>query len=101
MRVAGIDPGSYATGYGVVDRNGNQFVRCRSGVVRGKAGDCLVDRLASIHEGVLALLREESPDAVAVETPFYAKSVKSTLVLGHVRGVVLLAVREVGAWDGL
>jgi crossover junction endodeoxyribonuclease RuvC len=97
MRVAGIDPGSYATGYGIVDRSGNRFVASRSGVVRGRAGTSLVDRLGAIHDGVLELLRREMPDAVAVETPFYAKSVKSTLILGHVRGVVLLAVREVGA----
>ena len=97
MRVIGIDPGSYATGFGLVERSGNQFTRSRSGVVRGRAGSSLIERLEMIHEGVVAVLKEEAPDAVAVETPFYAKSVKSTLILGHVRGVVLLAVREAGA----
>ena len=33
---------------------------------------------------------------VAVETAFYHKSARSVLVLGHVRGVVLLAAREAG-----
>jgi crossover junction endodeoxyribonuclease RuvC len=97
MRVVGIDPGSYATGYGVVDSSGNRFTASRSGVVKGRTAAGLMERLGAIHTGVLAMLREERPDAVAVESPFFAKSVKSALVLGHVRGVVLLAVRDVGA----
>lgn len=97
MRVIGIDPGSYATGWGMVERRGNRYVSARSGVVRAAAGQPLPRRLAGIHEAVLAVLREEEPDAVAVETPFYARSVRSTLVLGHVRGVVLLAVHQAGA----
>jgi crossover junction endodeoxyribonuclease RuvC len=97
VRVVGIDPGSFCTGFGVVDREGNRFRPARFGLVRGRSGLALTDRLALIHEGVLEVIRSESPDAVAVETPFYAKSVRSTLVLGHVRGVVLLAVRQAGA----
>ena len=97
MRVIGIDPGSHATGWGVVERQGNRYLSARSGVVRAAAGKPLPERLAAIHRGILALLREEKPDAVAVESPFYAKSVRSTLVLGQVRGVVLLAVQQEGA----
>jgi crossover junction endodeoxyribonuclease RuvC len=41
-------------------------------------------------------MMEHAPDVVAVETAFYHKNVKSTLVLGHVRGVILLAAREAG-----
>ena len=43
-----------------------------------------------------AVIAEHCPDVVAVETAFYHKSARSTLVLGHVRGVVLLAAREAG-----
>ncbi len=97
IRVVGIDPGSYATGYGVVDREGNRYHRARYGVVRAGAGVPLSDRLALIHDGILAMLEEERPDAVAVESPFFARSARSTLVLGHVRGVVLLAVKRAGS----
>ena len=97
MRVVGIDPGSYATGFGIVDREGNKYHRPRFGVVRVKAGTPLADRLALIHDGILAMLEEEKPEAVAVESPFFARSVQSPLVLGHVRGVVLLAVKRSGA----
>lgn len=96
MRVIGIDPGSHATGWGLVERQGNRYRSARSGVVRAAAGMPLPERLATVYHGIQALLREETPDAVAVETPFYAKSVRSTLVLGQVRGVVLLAVQEAG-----
>jgi crossover junction endodeoxyribonuclease RuvC len=42
------------------------------------------------------VIAEHCPDVMAVETAFYHKSARSTLVLGHVRGVVLLAARESG-----
>jgi len=97
VRVIGIDPGSFATGYGVVEREGNRYHRPRFGVVRAASGAPLEDRLALIHDGIVEMLAGERPDAVAVESPFFAKSVRATLVLGHVRGVILLAVKRSGA----
>lgn len=96
MRVMGIDPGSLATGFGLVVRRGNVFSAALSGRIQAPAGEDLIDRLARMHEGVRDLLSREAPDAVALETPFYAKSVHATLVLGQVRGVILLAIRAAG-----
>jgi crossover junction endodeoxyribonuclease RuvC len=92
MLVLGIDPGTATTGYGLVrrDRAGLvQLVEC--GVVRTRARDPLPARLREIYEGVVELVARHRPDALAVESIFYAKNVRTTVALGHARGVILLA----------
>jgi crossover junction endodeoxyribonuclease RuvC len=95
-RIMGIDPGSRHTGYGLIDTGREPPRSLACGVLRPGQALPLPDRLLEIHKGLAALLAEHRPDVVAVETAFYHKNVKSTLVLGHVRGVVLLAARETG-----
>jgi crossover junction endodeoxyribonuclease RuvC len=90
--VLGVDPGTATTGYGVVSGDGSRppvLIEC--GVIRTRARDPLPERLREIHEGVVELIARHRPDAVAVEDVFYAKNVRTTVVLGHARGVVLLA----------
>lgn len=95
MIVLGIDPGTAITGYGVVKGDGLgsvSLVEC--GVIRTKARDPLPSRLHEIYEGVAELIARHSPDALSVEDVFYAKNVRTTVVLGHARGVVLLAGQQ-------
>jgi crossover junction endodeoxyribonuclease RuvC len=91
--VLGIDPGTASTGYGVVKGDGGMgavsLVEC--GVIRTRPRDPLASRLREIYEGVSELLARHKPDALSVEDVFYAKNVRTTVVLGHARGVVLLA----------
>ena len=61
------------------------------GVIRTRPRDPLPERLREIHEGVTELIARHRPAAVVVEDVFYAKNVRTTVVLGHARGVVLLA----------
>lgn len=92
MIVLGIDPGTATTGYGVVSGDGTRpptLVEC--GVIRTRARDPLPERLLEIHSGVTELIARHRPHAIAVEDVFYAKNVRTTVVLGHARGVVLLA----------
>lgn len=92
MRVLGIDPGTAVTGFGVVEprRPGiGRLVEC--GVLRTGAREPLADRLRTIHEGVREVIARHRPDAVAVEGVFYGSNARTTVVLGHTRGVVLLA----------
>jgi crossover junction endodeoxyribonuclease RuvC len=56
----------------------------------------LAARLADIYEGVRELLARHRPEALAVEDVFYARNVRTTVVLGHARGVVLLAGQQAG-----
>jgi crossover junction endodeoxyribonuclease RuvC len=92
--VLGIDPGTASTGYGVVKGDGLGLVSLvECGVIRTRARDPLPARLHEIYEGVTELLQRHKPDAISVEDVFYAKNVRTTVVLGHARGVVLLAAQ--------
>lgn len=97
MLVLGIDPGTAITGYGVVrgERLGTpSLIEC--GVIRTSAREPLATRLHEIYEGVAELIRTHRPDAIAVEDVFYARNVRTTIVLGHARGVILLAGHQAG-----
>ena len=97
MIVLGIDPGTATTGYGVVRGEGlGPFSLIECGVIRTRSRDLLPARLREIHDGVAELIARHAPDAVAVEDVFYARNVRTTVVLGHARGVVLLAAERAG-----
>ena len=95
----GLDPGTAATGYGVVATAGagpgmTRLIEC--GVVRTVATDPLAQRLLHIFDAVTDLIARHRPDAVAIESVFVAKNPRSALVLGHARGVALLAAARAG-----
>ncbi len=95
MKVLGIDPGSYRTGWGVVVRRGSALLHVASGVVVvGRTG--LSERLTRIADALDALVRKHAPDAVAVEAVFHAKNARSALQLGHARGVAILCAGRAG-----
>jgi crossover junction endodeoxyribonuclease RuvC len=96
MRVLGLDPGSRRTGFGVVERSGNRMICVAQGVVAPRAGLDLAGRLLAIANRVDAVIHESRPDAIVVEQAFYHENVRSTLVLGHVRGALLLTAARRG-----
>lgn len=60
------------------------------------SGDGIPERLLRIFRRVGELMRALNPEVVAVEGVFYARNVRSALILGHARGAVLLAAAEAG-----
>jgi crossover junction endodeoxyribonuclease RuvC len=90
--VLGVDPGTAVTGYGVVARKGDGAVSLlECGVIRTHPRAPLPERLRDIHEGIVEVIARALPSVLAVESVFYAKNVRTSVVLGHARGVVLLA----------
>lgn len=97
MKILGIDPGTAVVGYGVVDGEpGRQAHLTECGVLRPTRRATLAHRLRTIHQGISELLARHRPDAVALEGIFYGKNVRTTVALGHARGVILLAAEEAG-----
>jgi crossover junction endodeoxyribonuclease RuvC len=95
--VLGIDPGTAVTGYGVVRKEGrNPLTLVECGVIRTKPRDDLPQRLSEIHDGVVELIRRHQPNVLSIEDIFYARNVRTTVVLGHARGVILLAAAHAG-----
>ena len=94
MRVLGIDPGSVVTGFGVVEEQANRLQAQTWGAVRTAARQPLGERLRRIYDGLAEALQTWKPDAVSVERIFMAENPKTALILGHARGVALLAVAQ-------
>ena len=96
MIVLGVDPGSQRTGYGAVETDGRRHRLIEMGALAPGQRLSLPEKLRHIHEGVAALIERLRPDVLAVEDVFHAANTRTALVLGHVRGVVLLAGARAG-----
>ena len=92
MRVLGIDPGSLATGYGVVEHAAAGMQALTWGAVRTSSRQPLPARLKHIYEGLSEVIRVWQPEAAVVEKVFFAENAKAALTLGQARGVALLTV---------
>jgi crossover junction endodeoxyribonuclease RuvC len=95
-RVLGLDPGSVRTGWGVVELSGSRARGIAAGVIRVPDRAPIAVRLEQIYAGVREVLEQHRPDAVAIEDIFFARHAQAALILGHARGVVLLAAAQAG-----
>lgn len=91
-----MDPGSIRTGYGVIETDGRRHRLIDKGVLLPPRRLALHERLHVVHAGIAGLIGRLHPDALAVEDVFHAANTRTALVLGHVRGVVLLAGAQAG-----
>ena len=96
MIVLGIDPGTAALGYGIVDRNGGGLRAIDFGCLTTSADLPLPERLLRIHDLVAELIETHHPALVAVERLFFSKNVQTAFAVGQARGVVLLAAAQAG-----
>jgi crossover junction endodeoxyribonuclease RuvC len=91
VRIIGLDPGLRNTGWGVIEAEGSRLIYVADGAVHSDAEAPLATRLLQIHEQVLAVLKEFSPDEAAIEETFVNTDARATLKLGQARGAVMLA----------
>jgi crossover junction endodeoxyribonuclease RuvC len=96
MVILGVDPGSLRTGYGAIDTDGRRHQLIETGFIGPSRQLSLPERLRLIHAGLSDLIARLNPDALAVEDVFHAANSRTAIVLGHVRGVVLLAGAQAG-----
>ncbi|HEX6240293.1 MAG TPA: crossover junction endodeoxyribonuclease RuvC [Polyangiales bacterium] len=94
LRVLGLDPGSVRTGWGVVEWETSCARGIAAGVIRVPESAPIAERLRRIHAGVCEVLAQHRPDAVAVEDIFFARYPRAALMLGHARGVAVLAAAQ-------
>lgn len=96
IRIFGIDPGSAATGWGVIDCEGPRLSFVAAGVIRPPRGAGRADKLAHIFAVLSALIGEHRAQEAAVEETFVNASPRDALVLGEARGIALLAPAAAG-----
>jgi crossover junction endodeoxyribonuclease RuvC len=110
MLTLGIDPGTAIMGYGLVESGaldsmglkqghasaGEDLRLVEYGALRTPANTPLSIRLPMLYTGLMDLLKEHKPDAVAVEELFFSKNARTALSVGHARGVAILAAAHAG-----
>lgn len=96
MIILGADPGSLRTGYGAIESDGRRHQVLALGVIAPPPRASLPEKLRLIHAQLTDLIQQLGAEALAVEGVFHAANARSALVLGHVRGVVLLAGAQAG-----
>lgn len=89
----GIDPGTARLGYGVI-AGGMQPQLIDAGLIETWPDEPMSARLVTLYEGVVELIEEFHPDALAIEQLFFARNVTTAITVGQARGVVLLAAAQ-------
>ena len=96
LRVLGIDPGSAATGYGVVEVRDRSLISIAHGVITTSSRQTFPQRLQVIHQTLQAVIGQHRPGCAVLEGIFFAKNVRSALQLGQARGAALVAAVGAG-----
>lgn len=90
VRCLGVDPGSLACGWAVVERLGSRMSLVDAGVIRSPRGADFDQRIFGIHQRLAEVIAEHHPSFMAVESPFVEKNAATALKLGQIRGGILL-----------
>ena len=97
IRIIGVDPGLGATGFGLIAMGSDGTILYRgSGVIRSPSTLSFPQRIQRIYRRLAEEIKNYTPQLMAVEQPFFAKNVKSAMLLGQARGVAILAAAEAG-----
>jgi len=94
--ILGIDPGTAAIGYGIVERSGSRLRADDYGCLTTSPDRSMPERLLEIHQLVDELIALHQPSIVAVERLFFSKNAQTAIAVGQARGVVLLAAAQHG-----
>lgn len=96
LKVLGVDTSLRSTGIGIVQGpvKAPLFITC--GVIKTPAAQPHTECLRRLDAGITELIEEHRPDVVAIEGAFFSKNVKTAMILGQARGVVLAASARAG-----
>ena len=94
MIVLGIDPGTAALGYGIIEQTADRLRARDHGCIVTAPERALPDRLLEIHRAVSNLIALHRPDLLGVERLFFSRNAQTAFGVGQARGVVLLAAAQ-------
>ena len=90
MRILGIDPGTVAMGYGVIEDRDDEMTLIDCGALTAPVRSPIGERLSYLYNQLSEIVSGHQPDAVAVEQPFVAKNAKSALAIGRAQAIAIL-----------
>lgn len=94
IRTLGIDPGTSLLGYGIIDQVGNKYQAVTYGTCRTAPRLVNAQRVKTIYQHFLELIKQYQPDQIALEKLFFFKNEKTVMAVSEVRGVLLLVAAE-------
>jgi crossover junction endodeoxyribonuclease RuvC len=96
MIILGVDPGTRATGWGVicVERDEPRAVAC--GVITAVARWPIERRLEHIFSELGDVIANHQPTVMAIEQPFVGANARSAMAVGEARTVAMLAATLAG-----
>lgn len=95
-RILGIDASLRSTGVGVIDAFGSRLLPVYYAAIRNPPTRPLSAALITLQDEVARLIESYRPQAAAFEAIFYAKNVKTMLILSHARGVLVAQCARMG-----
>lgn len=96
IRVMGVDTSLRSTGIGILDASGSRMTSVYYGTVKNPPGRPLSACLLHLQDEIEKLIREHEPQAVAIEGIFFAKNVKTMMILSHARGAIIAQCARMG-----
>jgi len=91
VRILGIDPGIATVGFGIIEYDGNKFKVIEYGAVTSPANLPMPVRLKMIYDDLSYIIDKYKPNEVAIEELFFNTNVKTAIVVGQARGVLILS----------
>ncbi len=95
-RIMGIDPGTRYTGVGIIDRIDNCLKYVFSETIVTADLKTIEDKLEKIFIRIGQVIDQFHPQSAAVERIFHSVNARSSLLLGHARGVAILTLKLKG-----
>jgi crossover junction endodeoxyribonuclease RuvC len=92
--ILGLDPGIADTGVGIIEKEGHKLTCLFYSSIKTSARLPLADRLSLLNIELDKLIKKYRPEVISVEELFFCKNVKTALVVGQARGVLLLTAKQ-------
>lgn len=96
MIILGIDPGFADMGYGVIETSGGKDRCIAYGSLKTTADMPIAARLASIHDGLTALIAKYRPERAGIEKLYFSNNAKTAMLVAEARGVIRLCIEQQG-----
>lgn len=96
MKILGLDPGTAAVGWGMIETKGDGLQLLSYGCIETNKTHSMEERLCSIYRQVYDIIKKSQPHCLAVERLFFFVNLKTVMAVGEARGVIRLASGQCG-----
>lgn len=94
MKVLAIDPGYDRLGVAVMEHADTGETLLFSTCILTDKATPISERLLTLGNALASLLKEHTPDAVAIETLFFNKNQKTAIAVAEARGIIIYLAKS-------